>query len=71
MDKDESLQEFIRILGCIKGLIGDAALSGDESIDLVETIESLRLAGNNEDADELAELCERADELKAQHQAQS
>jgi len=71
MDKDESLQEFIRILGRIKDLMGDAALADDESIDLVKTIKRLRLAGNDEDADQLAELCKRADELKAQHQAQS
>jgi hypothetical protein len=71
MDKDESLQEFIQILGRIKDLMGEAALAGDEGIDLPDTIEHLRLSGNNKDADELTELCRRADELKAQHQAKS
>ena len=64
---DESLREFIGILGRIKELVGEEPPAGDESIDLLEAIEGLRLSGNNKDADELAGLCKRADELKAQY----
>ena len=71
MDYDETLEEFVQILGRIKDLAGEATISDDEGIDLVETIQRLRLSGNDKDADELAKLIERADELKAQHQAKS
>jgi hypothetical protein len=71
MDNDETLEEFVQILGRIKGLVGEAAISDDKGIDLVDAVQRLRLSGNDEDADELAMLCERADELKAQHQAKS
>ena len=71
MDNDETLDEFVQILGRIKDLVGEVTISDDEGIDLVEAIEQLRRSGNNKDADELAELLERADELKAQHQAKT
>ena len=71
MDKDETLQEFVQILGRIKDLVGESTLLGNEEIDLAEAVERLRQSGNNEDADELAGLCKRADELKAQRQAKS
>ena len=71
MDYDETLGEFVQILGRIKDLVGEASISDDEGIDIVEAIQRLRLAGNNKDADELTNLFERADELKAQHQAKS
>ena len=71
MDNEETLDEFIQILGRIKDLVGDAKISGDDGIDLVEAIERLRQSGNDTDADELAELFERAEELKAQHPAKS
>lgn len=71
MDYDETLDEFVQILGCIKNLVGEAAISDDEDIDLGEAIQRLRRSGNNKDADELAGLIERADEMKAQHQAKS
>jgi len=70
MENDKTLEEFVQILGRIKDLIGEAAIS-DDGIDLVKAIEGLRQSGNDQDADELAELVERADELKAQHQAKS
>ena len=70
MDNDKTLEEFVQILGRIKDLIGEAATS-DDGIDLVKAIEGLRQSGSDQDADELAELVERADELKAQHQAKS
>ncbi len=71
VDHDETLDEFLQILARIKDLVGEATISDTAGIDLVEAIERLRQSGNNEDADELAELCQRADELKAQHQANS
>ena len=71
MDKDETLQEFVQILGRIKEMVGESALLGNEEIDLAEAVERLRQSENNEDADELAGLCKRADELKAQHRAKS
>lgn len=71
MDNDETLEEFVQILGRIKDLLGEVTTPDDEGIDLVKAIEQLRLSGNNKDADELAELIERADELKAQHQAKT
>jgi hypothetical protein len=67
METDETLEEFVRILGRIKGLVGEAMISDNASFDLAKAIEDLRLSGNNDDSDELAELIERADELKAQH----
>ena len=69
MDKDETLHEFVEILGRIKDLLGESMLSADEDVDLVAAVEHLRHSGNNKDADELAGLCKRADELKAQHRA--
>ena len=71
MGKDESLDEFVRILERIKNLLGDAKISDDDDIDLAGAIERLRLSGNNDDADELAEIFERAEALKTQHQANS
>ena len=69
MDNKETLEEFVQILGRIKDLVGDAKISDDDGIDLAVVIESLRQSGNNDNADELVELFERAEELKAQHQA--
>jgi len=71
MEKDETLDEFVQILGRIKELVGEATIAEEEGIDLVKTIEQLRQSGNNDDADELAELVERADKLKALQQAKS
>jgi hypothetical protein len=71
MEKDETLDEFVRILGRIAELMGSASMSDDKDIDLDRAIEQLRLSGNDEGADELAELVKRADELKAQHQVKS
>jgi hypothetical protein len=71
MDYDETLEEFLQVLGRIKDLVGEATNSDDEGVDLAGAIQQLRLSGKNKDADELAELVERADELKAQHQAKS
>ena len=71
MDHDETLDEFLQILARIKDLVGEATISDDAGINLVEAIERLRQSGHNEDADELAELLHRADELKAQHQPKS
>lgn len=71
METDKTLDEFVQILGRIKELIGDVAIEDDEGLDLTKAIERLRLSDNNDDADELAELVERADELKAQHQVKS
>jgi len=71
MDDDGTLDEFVQILGRIKNLVGAAAISDAEDIDLVEAIQRLRRSGNDKDADELAGLVERADEMKAQHQAKS
>ena len=69
MDKDETLEEFVQILGRIKDLVGEATVADDKDLDIVEVIEQLRASGKNEDADELVGLLERADELKAQHEA--
>jgi hypothetical protein len=71
MENDKTLEEFVQILERIKEMIGDVAIEDDEGFDLTKAVERLRLSGNNDDADELAELIERADELKAQHQAKS
>ena len=68
MDNDDTLREFLQILGRIADLAGEALMSDDEEINLVETVQKLRQSGNDKDADELAELVQRADELKAQHQ---
>jgi len=71
MDKDETLDEFVQILGRIADLMEAASMSDDKDIDLDKAIEKLRLSGNDDGADELAELVQRAEELKAQHQAKS
>lgn len=71
MDNDETLDEFVQILGRISDLMGAASMSDDKDVDLDKAIEQLRSSGNDEGADELAELVQRADELKAQHQAKS
>ena len=69
MDPDETLIEFVQILGRIKELIGDATnLDDKEDLDLDKATRQLRLAGSDKDADELARLVERADELKVQQQ---
>ena len=68
MDNDETLEEFVQILGRIKELVGELEHPGDEGVDLVKAIERLRQSGNDTDAEELAALIERADELKVQHQ---
>jgi len=68
MDNDETLEEFVQILGRINELVGKAQISDDEGVDLVGAIEQLRQSGNDTDADELTALIKRADELKAQHQ---
>ena len=70
MENDKTLEEFVQILGRIKDLVGEGAIS-DDGFDLVKAIEGLRHSGNDQDADELAKLVERADELKAQHQVKS
>ncbi len=71
MDNDKTLEEFVQILGRIADLMGTEKVSDDKDIDLDKAIEQLRLSGNDDGADELAELVQRADELKAQHQAKS
>jgi len=71
MNKDETLGEFVQILGRIKELVGDAEISDDGDINLDAAIETLRQAGKTQDADELGGLFKRANELKAQHQAKS
>lgn len=71
MDNDETLREFVQILGRIADLAGEALMSDDEEIDLVRTVQKLRQSGNDKDADELEVLVQRADELKAQRQSTS
>lgn len=71
MENDETLEEFVQILGRIKDLLGEETIPNDTGIDLADAIEQLRQSGSDEDADELAELLERAEELKAQHKAES
>lgn len=71
MEKDETLEEFVQILGRIKDLLGEETLPSDTGIDLVDAVEQLRQSGNDKDADELAELLKRAEELKAQQQQKS
>jgi hypothetical protein len=68
MENDDTLIEFVQILGRIADLAGEALMSDDEEINLVEAVQKLRQSGNDKDADELAELVQRADELKAQQQ---
>lgn len=70
MDDDSNLQEFLEILRRIRVLVGDAAISGEKDIDFDEVLRQLRQAGSKGEADELAELVRRADELKAQHHAE-
>ncbi len=71
MEHDKTLIEFVQILGHIKELIGDTANLDDEDLDLAKAIQQLRLTGNDKDADELARLVQRADELKVQQQQKS
>jgi len=69
MDKDESLEEFVQILGRIRELTAQATPADDNGPDLDDVVKQLRLDVEIDDADELAELIERADALKAQQQA--
>lgn len=71
MQNDATLVEFVQILGRINELVRDSTSTNDEDFDLPAAIDRLRLSGKNDDADELSELCERADALKANHQATS
>lgn len=71
MENDKTLEEFVEILGRIRELVGEESMSGNTGIDLVDIVEQMRQSGNDTEADELAELINRAEELKAQHQAQS
>jgi hypothetical protein len=71
MENDDTLSEFLRILGRIKELVGEAPMLCDNGIDLDESMQRLRQSGNNDDADELADLIQRADEIKAQQLAKS
>jgi len=71
MEDDKTLEEFVQILGRIQELVGEASMSGGTGIDLVDIVEQMHQSGNDKDADELAELSKRAEELKAQHQAQT
>ena len=71
MANDETLEEFVQILGRINDLVGEVTTADDKGIDLVDAIAQLRLSGKDKNADVLAKLCARADELKVQHQAKS
>ncbi len=71
MEKDEKLEEFVQILGRIKDLVGEESMSDGIGIDLVDVVEQWRQSENDTDADELGELIKRAEELKAQHKADS
>ena len=71
MEKDEKLEEFVQILGRIRELMGEESMSDGIGIDLVDVVEQWRQSGNDTDADELGELIKRAEELKAQHKADS
>lgn len=71
MENDKTLEEFIQILGRIRELVGEESMSGGTGIDLVDVVEQMRQSGSDTDADELAELIKRAEELKVQHQANS
>jgi hypothetical protein len=69
MKTDETLEEFVQILGRIRGLVGEESMSGNTGIDLVDVVEQMRQSGDDEDADALAQLVKRAEELKALHRA--
>ena len=71
MADDETLDEFVQVLGRIRDLLGEVTVLDDKGFDLDAEIERFRHSGNNEDADELAELRIRADALQALHQAKS
>ena len=71
MDNDEKLEEFVQILGRIGDLVGEESISDGIGIDLADVVEQWRQSGNDTDADELGELIKRAEELKAQHKADS
>jgi len=71
MDEDEKLEEFVQILGRIRDLVGEEPMTGGTGIDLLDIVEQLRQSGDDKDADELTELLKRAEELKAQQQAES
>ena len=71
MEDDKTLQEFVQILGRINDLVGEVATADDKGTDLVDAIAQLRLSGKDKDADVLAKLCARAEELKAQNQAKT
>jgi hypothetical protein len=67
-ENEKTLEEFIQILGRIAELVGENTTSDDDDVDLVDAIQRLRLSGNTTDADELEELFQRAEDLKALHQ---
>ena len=69
MKTDETLEEFVQILGRIRELVGEDSMSGNTGIDLVDVVEQMRQSGDDEDADALAQLMKRAEELKALHRA--
>ncbi len=69
MENDKTLEEFVQILGRIRELVGEGSMSGGTGIDLIDIVEQMRQSGDGKEADELAELIERAEELKALHQA--
>ena len=69
METDETLEEFVQILGRIRELVGEESMSGNTGIDLVDVVEQMRQSGDDEDADALAQLVKRAEELKALHRA--
>lgn len=71
MENDKTLEEFVQILGRIRELVEEDSMSGDTGIDLVDIVEQMRQSGDDKDADELAELIKRAEELKARHPAGS
>jgi len=45
MDTDDTLRDFLQVLGRIADLAGEALMSDDEEIDLVATIQKLRQSG--------------------------
>lgn len=61
----DKLDELVTISTRVADLMDEASFSDDENIDTVEAIKRLRLSGANEDADELAELFQRIDEMKS------
>ena len=67
-ENEKTLEEFIQILGRIAELVGENTTSDDDDVDLVDAIQRLRLSGNSTGADELEELFQRAEDLKALHQ---